>query len=259
MKSHEQKMHQKEAHEAELERNDLSAWAQKTWARLKNGDLIGRTFALYAIAVGAIIGLAIYLTSGGSSKHNAAWKTLETTTTVDALDDFAKANPDTVPAKTAKLQKARQLLGPRGLTLMGNSLDPAVRARAVKSVEEAREVFTKLIDDFKGDITMQCMAIDGAAQAELALVGIPKEGTSDASHDYRGSVEKAIELYRKYEKTAGEAAGATAKKAADDLEAKKNDVLKLNEFINEKLSPSRPQPKMPDLPGGITPAPAPPK
>jgi hypothetical protein len=257
MKSHEQKMHEKEAHQAELERNDLSAWAQKTWARLKSGDLVGRKFALYAVAIGAIIGLAIYLTSGGSTKHNAAWTTLEAASTVDALDDFAKTNPDTVPAKTARLQKARQLLGPRGLTLMGNSLDPTVRTRAIKSVEEAREIFTKLIDDFKGDTTLQCMAIDGAAQAELALVGIPKDGTSDASRDYRGSVEKAIELYRLYEKTAGETAGANAKQAADDLEAKKADVVKLGEFISERLNPGRPQPKMPDLPGGLTPAPAP--
>lgn len=238
MKSHEQKMAEKAAHEAQLERNDLNAWFTKNWDRLKSGDLISRRFAIFAVAVGAILGLAYYLLSGSLDKNVAAWKSLENTASLEGLDDFSKSDPESTPSKVARLQKARQLIGPRGLMLMNNNIDPAVRAKAVKSVEEARELFAKLADEFKGDLTMACQAIEGAAQAELALVGIPKESSAT---EMLGSVEKAIELYKRYEKIAGPAAGEPAKLIAEELEAKKNDVVKLGEFINKELTKKKPE------------------
>ena len=162
-----------------------------------------------------------------------------------------------MPGKAAKLQVARQLLGPQGVSQLG-SIDPSTRGKAIKSIEDAREAFTKLIEEFKGDLTLQALAIDGAAHAELALIGIPKEGTTS---DYRGSVDKAIELFRQYAKLVGEPAGEPAKKMADELEAKKSDVLQLGMYINTKMAPLVPAPefKIPNLPS-LTPAPpGPPK
>jgi hypothetical protein len=260
MKSHEQKMHEKKAHESELERNDLNAWFQKTWANLKSGQIASKRFMIGALVVGVAIGLVIYFLGGRRTAEAAAWKTLDGANTLESLDDIAKNSPNTVQGKVARLQKARQLLGPQGVMQMSNNLDPAIRAKALKSIEEARELFTKLADEFKDDLTLTAQSLDGAAHAELALVGIPKESSPQES---RGSVDKAIDLFRRYAKVAGETAGEPAKKMADDLEkimkegTEKGKVtpLQLGQYLNEKLNPKpKPDIKMPSL----TPEPAPP-
>jgi hypothetical protein len=161
----------------------------------------------------------------------------------------------------ARLQKARQLLGPQGVMQMSNNLDPAVRAKALKSIEEAREIFAKLADEFKDDLTLTAQALDGAAHAELALVGIPKENSAE---EPRGTVDKAIELFRRYAKVAGDTAGEPAKKMADELEkimkdgAKEGKVtpLQLGRYLNEKLNP-KPKPDI-KIPPSLTPSPSPP-
>ncbi len=255
MKSHEQKMHVKKEHEVELERNDLNAWAQKTWTSLKSGQIASKRFAIMAVVIGVVIGLAIYLIKGGRANETAAWKNLDTATSMDAYDEIAK-NPNTLPGKVARLQKARLLLGPQGVAQMSNPTNPELRNKALKCIEEAREIFTKLADEFKDDLTLTAESIHGAAQAELALVGVPREGAPEGSTDFRGSVDKAIELFRRYAKVAGDTAGEPAKKMADELEAKKSDAVQLGKYLSEKLTP---QPKREiKIPDSLKPEPAPP-
>lgn len=254
MKSHDQKMAEKAAHEAELERNDLYAWLQKVWTQCKSGQIWRSRSFITALLVIAAVGLAYYLLRGRSAAENSAWRTLDNTWSLTGLEEYAKNHPSSLPGKVARLQAARQQLGPLGLSQLSN-INPDTRGKAIAAIEAAREEFLKLADEFKDDLTLTAQAIDGAAHAELALVGIPKAGVTDpASTEYRGSVDKAIELFRRYAKVAGDGAGASAKKLADELEAKKQDVLQLGKLINTKLMPERRE--EPKLPTGLTPTPS---
>ncbi len=257
MKTHDQKMAEKAEHEKELERNDLYTWLTNTWTRLKSGQVLSSRFALIALVVGVAIGLAIYLLNRRGSTDTQAWVTLQETVGVEKLSEFAKTHANTLPGKVARLQIARQQLGPLGVNQLSN-INPDTRGKAIKSIEDAREEFTKLADDFGNDLALKAQAIDGAAHAELALVGIPKEGKSLQSADFRGTVDKAAELFRKYATLVGEPAGDAAKKMAEQLESKKQEVLQLGSYLNTRLAPTTPLPDI-KLPPSLTPEPNAPK
>jgi hypothetical protein len=205
------------------------------------------------IAIAAIVLLVIYLRGMGATGDAEAWKSLSTINTQEGLQKFAETAPDSTASRVARLQEARMLLGPLGIDQL-NSINPDVRGKAVKSIDAARALFAKLEGDFAKDKTLQAMAIEGAAKAELALVGVPKEGTSLAAMDSRGSVDKAVELYRKYAKLFDEKSplAEAAKKTADELEKNKQDVVQLSTFLNTKLAPNLPQPEI-KAPPSLTP------
>ncbi|CAN5489901.1 hypothetical protein BH11PLA2_BH11PLA2_33870 [soil metagenome] len=235
------KAEEKKHHVEELEKNELMEWGKRFWSRLKAGEVVSQKFVLLALAIGAAIGLWLYLRSGAKSGDLAAWKALEATSSAEGYDELSKAAPDSATGRVARLQKARLLLGPQGLTPLQSAINPDTRSKALKSIEEAREIFGKLADEFKNDLTLTAQALDGAAQAELALVGVPKEGTKPGDASYRGSVDKVVELYEKYAKLVGDdnPAGAAAKKKAKDLSEKKQEVLQLSAFIYQKREPEQ--------------------
>ena len=184
------------------------------------------------IAVVVVGGLWWYLAQQNRKSASAQWSGFEQLTTAKDLDEFIKNNPKTTVGKVARMEQARIWLGPEGIAFL-SVRDKETRKKGIEAVEKARDEFTKLSAEFD-DVTLKGEALRNAAEAELALVGIPKDGGGS-----RGSVDVAVELYRKLAKLCGETtpAGESAKKRADDLAARATQVADLGKILNERMSP----------------------
>jgi hypothetical protein len=243
----------KQQHEAELEKNDLAEWGRSFWPRLMNGEIVGKKFLLLAVALGAAVALWTYIRSGAKSGDLAAWNALQATNGADALEEFAKTAKDSTVGKVAKIRRARLLLGPQGLQALSAPGSDA-HTKAIKNIEEAREIYIKLADEFKNDLTLQAYCYEGAAKAELGLVGIPKAGAAADSTDYRGNLDTAIGYFEKCvtlagaENDFGKAAAAKVQLLKDNRE----NVAKVQNLLNSKMSPTLGnEPKAPPTLGGL--------
>ena len=241
MKSHEQKMAEKAAHEAELERNDLNAWLRNTWARIESGQVLSRRCAMIALLSAWRLGPRHLLLRGPRRRREprpgSRWKRRQAsspTTSKSSPQQPGQPAGLAWPACTGPAEARPARHQPAFADQRRHPRQSASRA----SRTPARSSL-KLADEFKDDLTLQAQAIDGAAHAELALVGIPKTVRRWPSADYRGTVDKAIELFRRYAKLAGDTAGAPAKKMADELEAKKQDVAALGMLSEHEADPGR--------------------
>lgn len=139
-------------------------------------------------------------------------------------------------SKPARLELARLLYGPQGLGQL-NPNDKDQRSKGIANIQKARDEFRELAEFYKGDKTLRVSCLVSAAEAELTLVGIPKDGTSSES---LGSVEKAAELY----KAAADTLGAKAplaeqyRKRSEVLLSKKKEIEELGIAIINKLAPA---------------------
>ena len=186
------------------------------WAQFKQGKLIGyRWMALILLTVTGI-GLYLYIRAERAIGESKTWYDLEGRNTLSSLKDFAKDNPNSMSGKVAEFHIARVLLGPDGITKISEATDDAQRKKAVENVEEARDDFNKLVDQFKDDPILRAECYLGLAKAEAALIGITKEG----SLDFRGSIKALIGYLDKLAEVAdGTPWGEEAKKLADSLKA----------------------------------------
>jgi hypothetical protein len=136
----------------------------------------------------------------------------------------------------ARLELARLLYGPQGLAQLSQS-DKDLRNKGIASIQKARDEFRELADRFKGDTTLRVSCLLSSAEAELTLVGIPKDGSSSES---LGSVTKAAELH----KTAADIVGVKTPlgeqylKRAEELLAKQKEIQELGVAIINKLAPA---------------------
>lgn len=237
----------------ELETNSLAAGMQRLVDRTKTGRLVNPYVVAVVLAIALGAGLWWYLSSEGKKLSSRQWADLEQVVKTNSqvnLEDFAKSNKDSAAARAARLNAARMQLGQEGIGKL-NLRDRELRAKAVENVEKARDELVKLADEYKGDTTMQATCLLSAAEGELALVGIPK-GTD--GRDYRGSVDRAAELYRKVAEAVGDKSPPAEqyKKRADELVAKKDEIERLGESLNRLVSPPAVFP-FPTTPGGQTP------
>lgn len=256
---------------------ETTALAEKLstgWTQFKQGQLVSyKVMALILVAVTAI-GLYLYIRSEQAVGTSKTWLEFESSTSVKSLEEFAERNPNTTAGKAAQVQIARYRLGPDGIDKL-MTREEAQRKAAIENVEKARESFTKLADELKNDPILQAECYLGLAKAEIALVGINKEGSAD---EFRGKVEKAAEWLEKLAAAAdGTPWGDDAKKFAAALKTPSGPVPEelmrvQSNLYNMALLPSLPgegplsppggTPKLPILPGGPTGAtiePAPPK
>ncbi len=108
-----------------------------------------------------------------------------------------------MPARAARFQKARVELreGLRSIC----SADQ--RPKAIEDVEQARQGFVELAAECKDSPLLQQEALLGAAQAEESLIGVP---TKDDPAKSRGSLERAVDLYRQIVKAYPKAISSTS-------------------------------------------------
>lgn len=219
----------------QLETNSLASGVGALVERAKTGRLANPWVLAVAVAVLLGGGLWWYLAAEGRKVTGRSWREFLTSTTPTDLRTVVDGNKDSAAARTARLEIARLQLGPDGIGKL-QTADREQRNKGIENIEKAREELTRLADEFKGDPTMRATCLLTAAEAELALVGIP---ASDSGAATRGTVDKAVELYREVAKVVGEQTppGETYRKRADELEAQKTQVEDVARQLNERLSP----------------------
>ena len=148
--------------------------------------------------------------------------------------EFALKHKDTVAGRLARLEQARTLFGPKGVATLGGD-DRAARNKGIESIGEAREAFARLAKEFAADKTLAATCLIEAADAELALVGIPKDA---ATADSRGTVAGAAAFLTEAAKVAGEGtpAGQKLLDRARDLEARATAILDAGQELNRRYN-----------------------
>lgn len=241
-----------------LEENTLAHGVTTLVERAKSGRLVGLRWLGLALAAVLIIGVWWYAVRQSSRADSQVWSGLADLVRrggESSLTEFASAHKDTTAARLARLEAARVYLGPDGIGQLQTG-DKAQRNKAVENLEKARDEFTKLAEEFQADPTLRATSLMGAAEAELALVGVPKtDGLGSV-----GSVSAAAELYRKAAQAVGEATpvGEQAKKRADELEANKEEIERVGVQLYDRPvigttaptfgGPQPSGPKAPDMP-----------
>ena len=203
-----------------LESNDLASGAATLFDGVKSGHLGGAAwgYRVAGLTVSAVLigGLVWYLLSESKSAASRAWATLDTGTP-SQIADFAEKSGNTLPGQVARLEQARKLLGDDGIAKL-TATEREAQNKAIANIGKARDLFVQLAGELAKDKTLHAACLGEAAQAELALVGIPK--TANGS-DSLGAVKAAAEFYTKAAAAigVGTPAGELYTKKAADLTA----------------------------------------
>lgn len=151
-------------------------------------------------------------------------------------DEFAQQNSGDLAGKVAELEVARGKLNSDGIAKL--SLEsPEEQQKGLDNIDEARDIFVKLAKEFPDNPTLKVESLLSAADAEIALAGIPK---TPAGTDYRGSVKEAANLYRESAKVIGEENdyAKTLLAKADELEKNASEVIEVSQALHARLSPT---------------------
>lgn len=211
------------------------------WGKFKRGELVPYWGMAVALVGVALIGLFVYMRGQQDVASSRMWLDLEVASTPEDLEKVMTDYPNTVPAQLAEFHLARIKLGPEGIDRLVTG-DQAERQKGLANVEAAKESFNKMAPDLKNSPVLLAECYLGLAKAELALVGITKEGRIDS---FRGSTTTAAEWLEKLAEVApGTPWGDEAKKNATDLRASgglSQDVMRVQtNLYNMALFPSRP-------------------
>ena len=218
-----------------LETNTLAEGISSLVERAKSGQIWNRwTYRIIVLTVAAVLigGLSWYLLHEGKKTTSRQWMELAQPTQ-DDLEAIAKSGKDTITTKIARLEQARALLGPEGLAVLPVRLS-SQRNKGIANIQKARDEFTKLADELKGDKTLRVTCLQLAAEAELSLVGIPKDANS---RDSLGTVKQAADLYDQAAKVVGESTklGLEYTVKAKQLLADETILSNAGKVLNESL------------------------
>jgi hypothetical protein len=175
----------------EIEQNSLIHLIQKGRESLSGRGLY-YVVGTIALVVAAIL-LWNYFSRESRLARDAKFLQLERADTPDKLKQGIEEHRGTVVGSLFKLHLARHLLYNEGLPKLGTDREDT-RRQSASAVAQARDYFRELTGEFKEHkeegLTQQAWI--GAAEAEEALVGLPKTagGTDD-----QGDADKAIEYY----------------------------------------------------------------
>jgi len=215
-----------------------------TWQKFKRGELVSyRVMAVMLIFL-AGLGFFWFITIQNEVGDSKKWLDLEMASSPEALEAIINepAYRDSVPAQLAEFHLARIRLAPEGIDRLVTG-DPQDRQRALASIEMAKDTFTKMAPELKDSPVLQAECYLGLAKAELALVGITKEGRIG---DFRGDPRAAADWLDKLAAVAeGTPWGDDAKKIAADLrspDAQLGQKIRDTQtsLYNINLFPSRP-------------------
>jgi hypothetical protein len=221
----------------ELEQNSLAAGAATLVEKAKAGELLSaRAYRWIFLALGVVLlgGLWFYLSNENKKANSKMWAEIANPTMTD-LEATATAYKDTATGRIARLELARIQLGAGGIGRL-NIPDREAQNKAIANIETAREEFTKLGAEFKGDKSLQAASFVNAAEAELALVGVPKDAVSQ---EHRGKVKTAAEFYKKAATAIGEKtpAGEQFTKKAEELTNRDAELTKIGLDLYNRVAP----------------------
>jgi hypothetical protein len=229
----------KAEHRKELQTNVLADRLGRMYETVKSGSSSnsGLIWAVIAVvAVGSVIAWKYY-DSKTSKTRSALWTKLDgavSNADIKDLDQIASDNRGTLPARVARFQVARLLLQ-QGMDNLGSE---SRRADALEKIEQARAAYLELIPLSSDAPVLAQEAMMGAAKAEETLMGVPK---ADNPSEYRGTLERAIELYQQLAKAYPESfQGKAAEKRVKELQEKgtqiQNFYIELNKQFNKPKS-----------------------
>lgn len=176
-------------------------WLQNTWDKLKSGKIGNPKWIALIVAVGLIAFFWWYLARSSKKSDSALWFNYDLAVTQDGMKVFLDnpANTDTVAGRITRLNLARTRVreGLAGLT----AATLADRQKAAATLEQVRDELVTLADEFTADRTLKSTCLLAAADAEQALIGIPKEGIQsvglEVKQNGRGQVSRVAELKRR--------------------------------------------------------------
>ena len=175
----------------EIEQNSLIHLMEKVKASLAGRGLYYLVGTVALVIAGVL--LWTYFSRESRNARDANFLQLERADTPQKLKQGTEDYRGTVVGSLFKLHLARHLLYNEGLPKLGTDRDEG-RRQAASAVAEARDYFRELAGEFAGykeeSLTQQSWV--GAAEAEEALVGLPK---TPGGSDYLGDADKAIEYY----------------------------------------------------------------
>jgi len=213
------------------DQNALAAKLSSFWADFRQGKVIGYKWMAIILIVVAAIGVTWYILSERSSAASQRWVEVAEANSREKQEEISQRYPGTIQDRLARLQIARQLLHDGTLSIVAPDsfsspdISPqdrdkrAAKARetSVANVEEAREMFRKLLDEFKDDPVYKAQCLLALAKAEAALVAVP--ASPGQLLEFKGKIPVVVEyLDRLSEAAAPDTPWATdSKKLADQL------------------------------------------
>jgi hypothetical protein len=243
------------------EENELAHGVTALMERAKSGRLVNYRWLGLVVAAALVIGVWWYASFKSRQADSTVWSGLADlfrSGRTNGLTDFANTpeHQKTVAGRLARVELARNQLGPEGIARL-QIRNKDERNKGIENIEKAREEFVKLADEFQSDPTMRATCLMSAAEAELALVGIPKAGGSGDM----GTPGAAAEFYRKAAQAIGEntPVGEQATKKSEELEAKKDEIARVADRLNTLVAPATavtiptpgaPNPEAPKAPEG---------
>jgi hypothetical protein len=187
----------KAEHRKELETNVLADRVGKFVEAMRGGPKGALRIWIVVGLVAIAIGLGYYLYQSTYTDTSRLWTQLDAAKDAQQLEELAKDNSGTIPARTARFEVARIFLA-EGVQNLGSPVKLAggltTHEDAVQKLEKARTLYEELSNEARDVPMLAQEAMMGSAKAEESLSGTPK---ADNPKETRGTLQRAMELYQK--------------------------------------------------------------
>lgn len=189
------------------EPNALLDGLKKGWENLKAGKVGNPRVIALVLAVAAILGAWWFLSQSSLKADSALWLNFDSATKPESIKSFVdeQSQAKTQAAKIAKLNDLRL----RRDTLLAKMTRPklADRVEAANMLGKLRDEFVEAAKDFTNDVTLKATVYREAAEIEMALVGVPKEGVAAMGGDEKGKGRGQLDKFAELMKLAATAIG----------------------------------------------------
>jgi hypothetical protein len=234
----------KAEHRHQLQTNVLADHMGRLLQSVKSGpkSTSVATWVLIGLAV-ATVGIWRYWASAAQARESTLWTEVDTATHdpqsgPPQLDKIGDENLGTLPGRTAVFQLAR-LRFQRGQ----ENVYTYRSYQAIESIKQALQDYTKVAPNCPDAPLLEQEALMGIGKAKETLIGV----TSDKPQDDYGTVDQALEAYRKLVKRFPESDLAKEAEARiDELETKGPEVEEFYKQLNRSASKPKPEPAIPE-------------
>jgi hypothetical protein len=222
----------KAEHRKELQTNVLADRMGRLVQGMKTGSR-PTSVGMWILTV-TVVGILVawYFARGSMSRQSAAWVRFNAAASdPNSLRNLALENPGTLPARTARFQRARLLLRDGLAGVYGQD-----RPSALVSLEDAAKLYGELIPECTGNALLQQEALMGAAKAEEArLIGISKKEDADK---FEAQFNRALALYERLAREYPQSyLGEAAQRHAQELTENRDKVLDFYAELNRLKKP----------------------
>jgi len=198
------------------EPNALAARLSGFWNNFRQGKVISYRWMAITLILVSVIGVTWYIFSERRAAASLRWMEEDEANSQEKLEKLSEKYPGTIQDKLARLQIARQLLSESGMQILSAS-PSSEQGKSISNIETAREMFRKLLDDFKNDPIIKAECLLGLAKSEAALVAVPS--TPGQLIEFKGKIPTVVEYLDRLSEAAapGTPWATDSKKLADSI------------------------------------------